>query len=65
MSKQTQHQSRPKTTNTRVDNSVIQAEINANKVNIDKSVFQKTPAEKLMLKEMKLPKNLAKGFTEN
>lgn len=64
MSKTQQH-SRPKTTNTRVDHSVIQAEINANKVNIDKSVFIKTDAEKLMLKEMKLAKNLAKGFTEN
>ena len=44
--------------------SIIHAEINERKVDIDHSVFQKTEAEKLMLKEMKLPKNLAKGFTE-
>jgi adenylylsulfate kinase-like enzyme len=31
----------------------IQAEINANKVNIDRSVFVKTPAEKEHLKHVK------------
>jgi hypothetical protein len=50
---------------TSVHMSVIHAEINEHKVDIDKSVFQKTEAEKLNLKEMKLPSNLAKGITEN
>ncbi len=42
----------------------LQLQINENKVNIDKSVFIKSESEKLQLKEMKLKKNLAKGFTE-
>ena len=33
--------------------SNIQIEVNANKVNIDKSVFVKTPAEKKHLKKIK------------
>lgn len=48
----------------KVEMAIIHAEINQHKVDIDKSVFKKTEAEKLMLKEMKLSKNLAKGFTE-
>jgi len=36
-----------------VSNTVIQAEINAHKVEIDRSVFVKTDSEKDMLKHMK------------
>lgn len=36
-----------------VSNTVIQAEINAHKVDIDRSVFVKTESEKDMLKHLK------------
>jgi hypothetical protein len=34
-------------------NAAIKAEINQNKVNIDRTIFQKTPEDKTLLKRMK------------